>query len=53
MEMLVPDFGMLSIFDSAFEPIRMKIDTLQKQCIFAMEARDRLLPKLMNGLIEI
>lgn len=53
MEMLVPDFGMLSIFDSAFEPICMKIDTLQKQCIFAMEARDRLLPKLMNGLIEI
>ena len=53
MGMLVPDFGMLSIFDSAFEPIRMKIDTLQKQCIFAMEARDRLLPKLMNGLIEI
>ena len=53
MEMLVPDFGMLSIFDSAFEPIRMKIDTLQKQCIFAMEARDRLLPKLYYVILEI
>lgn len=30
-----------------------KIETLQKQCDIATEARERLLPKLMSGEIEV
>ncbi|MCB7521053.1 restriction endonuclease subunit S [[Clostridium] hylemonae] len=52
-DMLIPSNNILAIFDSAFEPIRQRIELLQKQCVLASEARDRLLPKLMTGELEV
>lgn len=49
LEMLVPTEGIIQKFDLFFEPIRKSIDILENQCNKAKEARDRLLPKLMNG----
>ena len=40
-------------FDRLVAPINSKIDALDKSCIIASEARDRLLPVFMGGEIEI
>lgn len=40
-------------FDRLVAPINSKIDALDKSCIIASEARDRLLPIFMGGEIEI
>ena len=53
MEMLVPNELVMSKFDIKFEAIRLKIEALEKQCDLAAQARDRLLPKLMNGELEV
>ena len=53
MEMLVPDENTMQAFDVQFETIRLKIEALEKQCDFAAQARDRLLPKLMSGELEV
>lgn len=53
LKMLIPDDQTISRFDSVFEPLRKEIEVLQTQSESAAEARDRLLPKLMNGEIEI
>ena len=52
MEMLVPDKVTMRTFDVQFEAIRLKIESLEKQCDLAAQARDRLLPKLMSGELE-
>lgn len=52
MEMLVPNELVMREFDIKFEAIRLKIEALEKQCDLAAQARDRLLPKLMNGELE-
>ena len=53
MKMLVPSKDTMEKFDSQFEAIRLKIEALEKQCDLAMQARDRLLPKLMSGELEV
>ena len=53
LQMLVPSDELMNAFDKAFEPISAKIESLQGQNNVAAEARDRLLPKLMNGEIEV
>lgn len=53
MEMLVPSDEIMRKYDELFNPYRMKIEILQKQCNEAKEARDRLLPKLMSGELEV
>lgn len=40
-------------FNDVITPIFNKIEILEKQIDFASEARDRLLPKLMSGEIEV
>ena len=53
LKMLIPEKTIMNAFDSKFEGIRLKIDALQKQIELSTEARDRLLPKLMSGEIEV
>ena len=53
MEMLVPDEVTMQTFDVQFEAMRLKIEALEKQCNLAVQARDRLLPKLMSGELEV
>ena len=53
MKMLIPASDVMKQYEEVFEPYRKKIEFLQKQCDVAAEARDRLLPKLMSGEIEV
>lgn len=53
LETLVPDKRTLDAYDRLVKPILKEIESLQNQCSFASEARDRLLPKLMSGEIEV
>lgn len=53
IEMIVPDGILIEAYDNYFEPIEGKIEFLQNQSNAAVQARDRLLPKLMSGEIEV
>ena len=53
MEMIIPSEWLMKLYDKRFKVYQRKIELLQKQCDFAREARDRLLPKLMSGEIEV
>ena len=53
MEMLIPTEEIVEQYDAIFETYQTRIEILQKQCDYAAEARDRLLPKLMSGEIEV
>lgn len=53
MEMLIPTPEILNAFCKITTPIYSNIGILQKQNHSASEARDRLLPKLMSGEIEL
>lgn len=53
MEMLVPTEEIMEQYDILFDIYQRQIETLQKQCDIATEARERLLPKLMSGEIEV
>lgn len=48
-----PDRNVMSKYEVIAEPIRQKILSLKKQNVSLIEARDRLLPKLMNGELEV
>lgn len=48
-----PPKGVLEQFDEIVEPFFYAVQKLVYQIQFATEARDRLLPKLMNGEIEV
>lgn len=49
----VPDNVTMRKYESISEPMREQILTLKKQIILLKEARDRLLPKLMSGELEV
>lgn len=49
----VPGNATMRKYESISEPMREQILTLKKQIILLKEARDRLLPKLMSGEIEV
>ena len=53
LEMLVPDISLMKQYQQVFGTLQKKIEILSEQCDLAIQARDRLLPKLMNGEIEI
>ena len=53
LPMLVPSSSVMEAFDNIFNPIYSRIESLQEQIDDASEARDRLLPKLMSGEIEV
>ena len=53
MKILIPSDEIMEQYDDMFEPYRQKIESLQNQCNVAAEARDRLLPKLMSGELEV
>lgn len=52
-KLLVPDEESLRAFHVCTEPLIRKIECLTKQITSASEARDRLLPKLMSGEMEV
>ena len=53
VKVLVPNLFMQTQFENIAMPIISKMLVLSKQNIALKEARDRLLPKLMNGEIEV
>lgn len=52
-EIMVPDIQTAKTFVSFVIPIFQKVQVLRDQIHNAQQARDRLLPKLMNGEIEV
>ena len=53
VEMLIPDAKLIQHYDEFYEPIRLKIERVQKEIQLLQSARDKLLPRLMNGEMEI
>lgn len=53
LKILVPSADTLSRFDITVAPFFEKIKVMNNQIELSKQARDRLLPKLMNGEIEI
>jgi len=53
MEILIPQSEMITYYCAKVDVLFNKIGVLQKQMAAASEARDRLLPKLMSGEIEL
>ncbi|MBQ3379174.1 MAG: restriction endonuclease subunit S [Clostridia bacterium] len=49
----IPEDSILQAYNSNCEAIQKKIERLKEQIICSQEARDRLLPKLMSGEIEV
>ncbi len=50
---ILPDEELISAFESIVTVIDRKLDALDAQLQLLIEARDRLLPKIMNGEVEI
>lgn len=53
IKILIPSPKILTIFNTFLNAIQSNIENLQKINTLSIEARDRLLPKLMNGEIEV
>lgn len=53
IEILVPPNDVMEQYEKIFEPYHQKIEILQEHCDVAEEARNRLLPKLMSGELEV
>lgn len=53
IRVLAPSPGALNQFNSFVSPMVGKVNMLQRSIAAAREARDRLLPKLMSGEIEV
>ena len=53
ISILFPNAKLLSDFNSACEEAQTQIEVLQKKAILLCYARDRLLPKLMSGEVEV
>ena len=51
--MLLPSIETMLEYDQLFSPIQARIEALQNQADFAAMSRDYLLPKLMNGELEV
>ena len=49
----MPDERILNKFNELSEAIQKQIEVFKNTIAHATEARDRLLPKLMNGEIEV
>ena len=53
LPILIPDAGIIEKFENTAEPIHKKIENLNSIVAVAMQTRDRLLPKLMSGKLEV
>lgn len=53
LEMLLPAKSTLKAFDRQVQQLYRKIHVLRQQIEIAQETRDRLLPKLMSGEVEV
>ena len=53
LEYIIPSAELMDLFGSMVETICKKVEVLQSQMILLSNARDRLLPKLMSGEIEV
>ena len=53
LPILIPDTSILRQFNEVVTPIIKQMEVLTKAIKMLQEARDRLLPKLMNGEIEV
>ena len=53
LTMLVPSGAIINCYEELFEKTQSKIELLNKQIILATEGRERILPKLMSGKIEV
>lgn len=53
MPFVMPDRDTISSFSEMVSPILDEINNKQKACLRLIESRDRLLPKLMSGEIEV
>jgi len=53
IKMLQPQAEILDQFEDKITPLFERMDTLKKQSEVAQQARDRLLPKLMSGELEV
>ena len=53
LDILVPDQSIVTEFNDLVSPIIKSIFSKSKQIKMLTEARDRLLPKLMSGEIEV
>ena len=53
LHVLLPTDSVLDDFTNRIQPIFQKIELLTKSIAILQEARDRLLPKLMNGELEV
>lgn len=49
----LPSESLMKMYNQSCEAIQQKIEVLMTQIILAQEARNRLLPKLMSGEIEV
>ena len=52
-EIIIPENGVLNAFRNLVEPSFIEVDCLKRSIRNLSEARDRLLPKLMSGEIEV
>lgn len=50
---LVPTKSIANAYDNIVHPIMKRIQVLRNSCVKAKEVRDRLLPKLMSGEMEV
>ena len=53
MPLVIPDYKLVSAFSKIVSPIFDQIQNKQKVCLELKQARDRLLPKLMSGELEV
>jgi type I restriction enzyme S subunit len=53
MEIIVPDSGVLNQYNAMIHPMINMMEKIAKSIRQLTEARDRLLPKLMSGEIEV
>ena len=53
IDVVYPAESLLEAFENVVLPLYQKVQSLQSQLRLLTEARDRLLPKLMSGVIEI
>ena len=49
----LPSESLMKMYNQSCEAIQQKTEALKAQIVFAQEAHDRLLPKLMSGEIEV
>ena len=50
---ILPDSKVIGAFEKQVLPIYKKIESLENQNVILAEGRDRLLPRLMSGEIEV